>query len=215
MTPAIRLAVKRTLDLLSLIVVAAPAGACAVEKAASLHGDVVFGFWAQALALVPGLPGVFLRRAFYRLTLDRCASSFFIGFGALFSHRRSTIEGDVYIGPYAVIGSSRLRRGCLIGTRCSIVSGTGLHALDGHGRWAATDATRMQQIDIGEYAWIGEASIVMADIGASAMVGAGSVVSSRVPSRVVVAGNPARFARRLTTDADEDNQRGPNTVSIR
>jgi acetyltransferase-like isoleucine patch superfamily enzyme len=54
----------------------------------------------------------------------------------------------------------------------------------------------------------------MADIGASAMVGAGSVVSSRVPSRVVVAGNPARFARRLTADADEDNQRGPNTVSI-
>jgi acetyltransferase-like isoleucine patch superfamily enzyme len=147
-----------------------------------------------------------MRRAFYRLTLDECAESFFIGFGALFSHRHSKIEQDAYVGPYAVVGSAWLRRGCLLGTRSSVVSGANLHSLDSEGRWMPTDARRIRQVEIGEYSWIGEGSIVMADIGPSAMVGAGSVVSNRIPARVVVVGNPARIARRLTTDAGEGSQ---------
>ncbi len=102
----------------------------------------------RAFALLPGLPGVSLRRAFYKLTLDECADSFFIGFGALFAHRHSRIEQDAYVGPYAVIGSAWLRRGCLIGTRSSIVSGTE-HALarqpgalDGDRRHAASCRSR-------------------------------------------------------------------------
>ena len=156
-----------------------------------------------------------LRRAFYRLTLDQCADSFFIGFGALFSNRRSRIEQDAYVGPYAVIGSAWLRRGCLIGTRTSIVSGTGLHSRDSQGRWMATDATRIRQNEIGEYAWIGEGAIVMADVGPWALVGAGSVVSSNVPARVVVVGNPARIARQSTAAADEGGSGGVQAVSIR
>ena len=78
-----------------------------------------------------------------------------------------------------------------------------------------TDITRIRQIEIGEYAWLGEGAIVMADVGASAMVGAGSVVSSRVPARVVVVGNPARIARRLTADADEGSQGAGQAVSVR
>jgi virginiamycin A acetyltransferase len=212
---AMRYWIKRTVDLCCLIAVAPSAAMCAVEAAVSERGDVCFVFWAQTFALVPGLPGVFARRAFYRLTLDQCDESFFIGFGATFSNRRSRIEQDAYVGPFAVIGSTWLRRGCLIGTRCSIVSGTGLHSQDSQGRWMPTDLTRIRQIDIGEYSWIGEGSIVMADIGSSAMVGAGSVVSSRVPPRVVVAGNPARIARRLTADADEGGQGAVQTLSVR
>jgi acetyltransferase-like isoleucine patch superfamily enzyme len=214
MKSAIRSAIKRALDICSLVAVAPGAAMCKIESAASRHGDAAFVFWAQAFALVPGLPGVFLRRAFYRLTLDHCASSFHVGFGALMSHRNTTIEQDVYIGPYAVIGSARLRRGCLIGTRASILSGTALHSMDRQGRWLPTDPTQVRQVEIGEYAWIGEAAIVMADVGASAMVGAGSVASSRVPSFVVVAGNPARFARRLTPEGEEETESAAKTVSI-
>jgi virginiamycin A acetyltransferase len=206
--------IKRAVDLCCVIAVAPSAAMCAIE-AAFIKGDGFFVFWAQAFALVPGLPGVSLRRAFYRLTLDQCDESFFIGFGAMFSHRNSRIEQDAYVGPYAVVGSTWLRRGCLIGTRSSIVSGTGLHSQDSEGRWMATDMTRIRQVEIGEYAWIGEGSIVMADIGPSAMVGAGSVVSSRVPARVVVVGNPARIARRLTADADEGSQSAVPAVSVR
>src|SRR5262249_269386 len=66
-------------------------------------GMAFFVMGAQACALVPGLPGVFLRRAFYRLTLEACGESFFVGFGAWFSQRTSRIDEDVYVGPYAVL----------------------------------------------------------------------------------------------------------------
>jgi acetyltransferase-like isoleucine patch superfamily enzyme len=207
--------IKRAVDLCCVIAVSPAAAMCALEARVSGHADVFFVFWAQAFALLPGLPGVSLRRAFYRLTLDQCAESFSIGFGALFASRHSRIEQDAYVGAYTVIGSAWLRRGCLIGTRCSIVSGTDLHTRDSQGRWMATDLTRIRQNEIGEYAWIGEGAIVMADIGPSAMVAAGSVVSSNVPSGVVVVGNPARFARQLTADANEGRAGGVQAVSIR
>jgi virginiamycin A acetyltransferase len=212
---ALRQWIKSAVDLCCLVAVSPAAAMCAIEAAVTERGDASFVFWAQTFALVPGLPGVSLRRAFYRLTLDQCDKSFFIGFGAIFSHRHSRIEQDAYVGPYAVVGSTWLRRGCLIGTRSSIVSGTGLHSQDSQGRWMATDTSQIRQVEIGEYAWIGEGSIVMADIGASAMVGAGSVVSSGVPARVVVVGNPARIARRLTAGADEGSHGAVKAVSIR
>jgi virginiamycin A acetyltransferase len=102
--------IKRAVDLCCRAAVALPAAMCALEAALSPAGDVVFSFWAQTFAMLPGLPGVSLRRAFYKLTLDECADSFFIGFGALFSHRHSKIEQDAYVGPYAVIGSAWLER---------------------------------------------------------------------------------------------------------
>ena len=201
---SIRRALKRGLDMGCLALVCPCAALCALEARLSDRAEAMFTFWAQTFALVPGLPGVFFRRAFYRLTLDRCARSFFIGFGALFSHRHASVEEDVYVGPYAIIGSSWLHHGCLIGTRTSIVSGGELHTLDSNLRWTPADLGRLRRIDIGEYAWIGEGSLIVADIGAFAMVAAGSVVSSAVPAGIVVAGNPARFVRRLTVEASEE-----------
>ena len=52
-------------------------------------------------------------------------------------------------------------------------------------------------------------------VGASAMVGAGSVVSNPVPSFVVVAGNPARFARKLTPVSEQESQSAASLVSVR
>jgi virginiamycin A acetyltransferase len=188
---------KSAVDGVCLVVVAPAAAMCAAEAKLGPRAETVFSAWAQTFALVPGLAGVFLRRAFYRLTLDACGSSFSIGFGAMFSHRAASIEQDVYVGPYAILGSCRLGRGCLIGSRTSILSGGSLHTLDASGRWAPTDLNRLHRVDIAPYAWIGEASVIIADIGASAMVAAGSVVSSAVPAHTMVGGNPARFVRRL------------------
>jgi virginiamycin A acetyltransferase len=210
----LRTTVKRAIDGSCLALVAPCAWACALERKLT-RGDVAFTFWAQAFALVPGLPGVFLRRAFYRLTLDECARSFFVGFGAIFSHRRVVVGEDAYIGPYAIVGSSKLGRGCLIGSRSSIVSGGALHVLDSENRWTPADMTRLQQVEIGEYAWLGEACLVMADVGRAAMVAAGSVASSRVPPGVVVAGNPARFVRRLIADEDTEARSVRSTLSVR
>src|ERR1700757_3958342 len=92
--------------------------------------EAMFLFWAQVFSLFPGTPGVFLRRAYYRLTLIHCASNFYIGFGALFTHRHALVEQDAYIGPYALVGMAHLGEGCLIGSRASLLSGTAQHALD-------------------------------------------------------------------------------------
>lgn len=216
MTDAIRRGIKRAIDAGCLCLVGPAVVLCLVEAKLSDGSDVAFTFWAQALALIPGLPGVFLRRAFYRRALDRCAGTFFIGFGALFSHRAVIIEEDVYVGPYAIIGAARLRRGCLIGSRCSIPSGGAQHALDANLRWMPTDISRLRQVEIGPYAWLGEASIVLADVGSAAMVAAGSVVSTAVPPATMVGGNPARFVRRLIAPiADEEVPSVPAAASIR
>src|SRR5262249_4676196 len=183
-----------------------PAAAlCAAEEKVAPGAEAVFSGWAQAFALVPGVAGVFIRRAFYRLTLEHCAGNFSIGFGAIFSHRQATIEQDAYVGPYAIVGSCRPGRGCLIGSRSSILSGGSLHSLDPDGQWAPTDMTRLHRIDIGNHAWIGESSVIIADVGRAAMVAAGSVVSSAVPPETMVGGNPARFVRRLRP-ADPDKE---------
>src|SRR4029079_8913871 len=150
---------KSAVDAICLVMAAPAAVMCAAETRLGPRAETMFTAWAQTFALVPGIAGVFLRRAFYRLTLEACASSFCIGFGAMFTHRAATIEQDVYVGPYALIGSCRLGRGALVGSRSSILSGGSLHTLDASGRWAATDLTRLHRVDIGAYAWIGEASV--------------------------------------------------------
>ena len=192
----LRQAVKCGLDACCLALLVPSAWMCVVEG-----GESAFTFWSQVFALVPGSPGVFARRAFYRLTLEQCTGTFFVGFGALFSHREAVVEDSVYIGPYAIVGSARLRRGCLIGSRAGIISGSALHQLDANGQRAPTDRSRLRQVEIGEGAWIGEGALVMADVGRAATVAAGAVVSSPILPGVVVAGNPARFVRHVPAHA--------------
>jgi virginiamycin A acetyltransferase len=172
---AMRRILKRTIDACCLAVMAPFAILCALE--AKRGGEAFFTMLARGCALVPGLPGVFLRRAFYRLTLEACGESFFVGFGAWFAHRAARIDEGVYIGPFAVLGSCHLGRGSRIGGRCRI----------------------------GERARLGEFSVVLANVGASAMVGAGAVVSAAVPPSVVVAGNPARFVRCLAPPVEHEH----------
>jgi virginiamycin A acetyltransferase len=213
---AARRGVKRLIDGCCLVLVGPAAALCLIEARLTADSEAAFAFWAQTFALVPGVAGVFVRRAFYRLTLEGCGRTFFVGFGAICSHRTVTIEEDVYIGPYAIVGSSSLRRGCLIGSRCSILSGGALHVLDASLHWTPSDPSRRRRIEIGEYAWLGEAAVVLADVGPSAMVAAGAVVSSAVPPQTMVGGNPARFVRRLSMVAAEEEVPGvPATIPVR
>ncbi len=51
-----------------------------------LGPDRAFPGWSQALSLLPGLSGAYLRRAFYRLVFPRCGPDSHISFGTVFSH---------------------------------------------------------------------------------------------------------------------------------
>lgn len=168
-----------------------------IEKRISEENEAIFSLWAHMLAMVPGMPGVFLRRGFYSLVLNKCSRNCHIGFGSVLTHRQTVIEDNVSIGLYAIIGSVSIGKSCEIGSRVSIVSGKHQHTRDSDGGWSAFDHARISQIHIAPNVWIGEGAVIMADIGEGSLVGAGSVVTRGVPANVVVAGNPAKVLKEL------------------
>lgn len=200
-TSALTAALKAAADAIALVLVLPLGAASGLEHRLRPHAEGVFHFCAHTVALLPGLPGAYLRRAFYRLTLDRCDALCHIGFGAMFTHREVLVGRGVYLGTWALVGSADLREGTSIGSRVSLLSGTELHQFR-DGRWTPFDAERLRQIVLGPHAFVGEGAIVMADVGARTMVTAGAVVSSAIPHGIVVAGNPARFVRRLEPQPD-------------
>ncbi|MEE4382500.1 MAG: acyltransferase [Pseudomonadales bacterium] len=192
---------KDLFNLVALLLLAPCAALLRLFDVIGFGASEWFRFCSQMVALVPGIPGNYLRRAYYRWVLTECAADCQLSFGVLFSHREARVESGVYVGPYTLLGHVVLREGCLLGSRVSIVSGRQQHAFDSSsGRWLASDLSKFKEVEIGPYAWIGEGAIVMADIGAGSAVAAGSVVSAAIQDHVVVAGNPARFVRKLVVD---------------
>ncbi|MDX2441254.1 MAG: acyltransferase [Desulfobacterales bacterium] len=190
--------IKFLLNFLSLILVLPLITLCKLEALIfSKNAELFFHTCAHILAILPGLPGAFLRRAFYSLTLDECSSHCYIGFGSIFSHRSTTVEKHVYIGSYSIIGSAHLGEHCLIGSRVSILSGKALHVLGDDGMWTPYSAERLSQVKLERNVWIGEGAIIIADVGEGSMVGAGSVITTDIKSHIIVTGNPARFVKNL------------------
>ena len=71
---------KQLVELLATLAVMPVAGLCRVGI--WLCGpDRGFAGWSQLFSLIPGLTGVFLRRAFYRLVLPRCGTDCCLTFG--------------------------------------------------------------------------------------------------------------------------------------
>ena len=190
--------IKQLLHFLSLFLVSPCGLLCLMEKWISEEAEGVFLFWTQCFSLLPGLPGLFLRRAFYCQTLERCSPNVFIGFGTLFSHREVRLADEVYIGPYCLIGSVDIDRNCFIGSRVSLLSGKHQHGRDENGRWMVADRADFVQISIGYNVWIGEGAIVMDSVASGSQVAAGSLVNKPVPANVTVAGNPAKVVRNFT-----------------
>jgi len=197
---------------LGLAVVALPALTCWVEARLSGRNEV-FLFWGQAFALSPGLPGKYLRKCFYFLTLRSCSLRCDLGFLSYFSDRRSEVGRGAYVGCGVSVGLASLGDGCLVGNRACILNGGWQHTLGPDGRLTPFDHASARYVQIGTETWIGEGAIVMADVGSRCIIGAGSVVSGPVPDGCLVAGNPARFLRRLVEETPvppETQSQGPS-----
>src|SRR5258708_1756360 len=70
---------------------------------------------SQALALIPGLLGQYIRRAFLSRTLVRCASTATIECGTFFSSTGARIDDRVYVGPNCQLGLVHLECDVLLG----------------------------------------------------------------------------------------------------
>jgi virginiamycin A acetyltransferase len=152
----------------------------------------MFVMFAQACAMVPGLPGDYLRVAYYKLTLLECSLTSRISFGTFFAHRETAVGPGVYIGSYCVIGKTSIGERTQIASGVQILSGGHQHARDADGRITGSGEGQFTTVDIGADCWIGAAAVVMADVGAGSTIGAGSVVTRPIPTRSVAVGSPAK-----------------------
>jgi acetyltransferase-like isoleucine patch superfamily enzyme len=164
-------------------------GALVLGRAAAFPG------WSQALSLLPGLSGVYLRRAFYRLVLPRCASGSWIGFGTIFSHPTAMIGRDVYVGPYCCLGDVTLEDDVLVGSQVSIANGGAQHGIERLDIPIREQPGTWPRITIGRDSWIGDRAIVLANVGKQCVIGAGSVVTRDVPDLAIAVGVPAKVVR--------------------
>ena len=148
-----------------------------------------YSFFAQALALGPGMPGSYLRAAFYKLVLNHSSVDVTISFGTYFVDPDTIVAPLVSIGSYCVVGRSSIGPRTQIGSHVLVPSGRRQHLRNPDG--TLTDCLPGRTV-IGADCWIGDAAVIMAELGDGATVGAGSVVTHDVPPQTVVAGNPAR-----------------------
>jgi virginiamycin A acetyltransferase len=149
---------------------------------------------SQALSLVPGLLGQYLRRAFMTHVVDHCASTVVIGFGVLFSQAGCRLDDRVYIGPRCHLGLVHLEADVLLAAGVHVPSGPHTHGTDVSTPIRDQEGQR-RLVRIGAGAWIGSNAVVLADVGRETIVGAGAVVTRALPDRVIAAGVPARVVR--------------------
>jgi acetyltransferase-like isoleucine patch superfamily enzyme len=181
---------KRAIVGLSLAVAFAPAALSGFGR-----WEAAFSFFAHCFALAPGLPGDYLRVAYYRLTLAECSLSSRISFGAFFAHPQARLGPGVYIGSYCIIGMASIGPRCQIASAVQILSGRHQHQRGEGGEIGGAERGIFSRILVGRDCWIGAGAIVMAEIGEGSTVGAGSVVTRPVPAHAVAAGNPARVIK--------------------
>lgn len=150
---------------------------------------------SQAIAILPGIPGIYLRRAFLACVLKQCDITAEVHFGTLFSQADAVIEENVYIGPRCHLGLVHIQRDVLIAAGVHIPSGGQTHYFDDPNIPIKDQGGERTLVTIGAGAWIGSAAVVMADVGAGSIVAAGSVVTKPIPENVIAGGVPAKVIR--------------------
>jgi acetyltransferase-like isoleucine patch superfamily enzyme len=149
----------------------------------------------QALAMVPGLIGEYLRRAFLAHAIAYCDRSATIQFGTIFSQAGARIEANVYVGPRCHLGLVHLERDVLLAAAVHVPSGGETHGIADLERPIREQPGARRLVRIGEGTWVGSAAVVLADVGRHCVIGAGAVVTQPLPDYVIAAGVPARIIR--------------------
>lgn len=189
-----RSAIRSTLSLLFLGLVAPLSLPIRWMRRLDRH-DHLFRFGSQCISLVPGLLGIYVRRAYYVTVLPRCGKDVVIEFGTLFAQRDTEIGDRVYIGAFCNVGTCRIGDEVLVGSNVDIISGRYVHFCDDPDIPIRDQGGVFEKISIGDGSWLGNRSIVMAEVGSHCVIGAGAVVIRPCDEYGIYAGNPARPVR--------------------
>ena len=196
-----REAVKGVARLVATIVML-PALASFVIRRAVMGADRAVEGSTQALAVIPGLPGEYLRRAFLGYALAHCDASATVQFGTIFSQADAALDERVYVGPRCHLGFVHLEKGVLLAAGVHVPSGAATHGVADLDRPIREQPGVRTCVRIGAGAWIGSAAVVMADVGKHCVIGAGAVVTSPIPDYSVAVGVPARVVRSRLASAE-------------
>jgi acetyltransferase-like isoleucine patch superfamily enzyme len=186
----IRSLAKRLADAIALILVLPAVGLYRVSAAIGTP-EAVFPGYSQCFSLIPGLTGVYLRRAFYRCVLPRCGRDVCISFGSVFSHPTAELGDRVYIGIGCMIGDATLEDDVLIGSHVSIINGRRQHGIERLDIPVREQPGEYPRVTIGRDTWIGDRAVVTACIGEQAVVGTLSLVTKEFPDFCILQGIPA------------------------
>src|SRR5436190_8510874 len=112
----------------------------------------------QAWALVPGLSGQYLRRAFLCRTLQSCARSATIEFGTLFSSASASIGERAYVGPRCHLGWAVIEDDVLLAAGVHVPSGAHTHGIEDLDIPIRDQPATKTPVRIGRGTWIGRAA---------------------------------------------------------
>ncbi len=168
-----------------------------------VDADKAFHGASQAVSLWPGFLGEYVRREFYRLSLDECSDDCCISFGTIFSKRGARIGRRVYIGTNCTLGLVTIEDDVLIASNVDVLSGSSQHRYDDPRLPIREQGGSFTRVTVGADSWIGNRTVVMADVGAGSVIGAGSVVTKAIPPRSLAVGAPARPVGRRDADRVE------------
>jgi acetyltransferase-like isoleucine patch superfamily enzyme len=185
----------RDVFVVAAAVLTSPFWLAAWMESALSKKDGVFKACSEFLSLVPGKPGVFLRRGFYGMCLEAFASDTHVGFGTILAHPQARVGRGVYIGDRCTLGRVVIEDHATLGSNVDVLSGRRQHHFGRLDLPIQDQGGVFETVRIGRNAWVGNSSVVMADVGDDCVVGAGSVVVKPIPPRSVAAGNPAVVKR--------------------
>jgi len=161
----------------------------------SANKDTLFSAFSQLLSLLPGKVGAYLRSGFYSIIMQSYNANVHTSFATLFSQVDTEIAAGVYIGPQCNIGKCYIGENTLLGSAVHIMSGKEQHNFNDIDKPIKDQGGLFAKISVGKNCWLGNGALVMANIGDDCVVAAGSVVINDVPSKSIVAGNPAKVIK--------------------
>lgn len=162
---------------------------------------------SQAVSLLPGKTGIYLRRGLFEMILPAMGRDVEVSFGALLTSPNIRLGARTYIGPYSVLGEVTIEDDVLIASHVSIINGGQQHGIEHVDVPIREQAGAMRHVTIGAGSWIGERAVVMCNVGRHCVVGAGAVVTHPLPDYAVAVGVPARVVR--MRDASQDKNQSP------
>lgn len=158
--------------------------------------DKAFHGASQQMSLLPGLLGEYVRREFYRMTLEECSPDCCLSFGTILSKRGARIGRRVYVGTGCTLGLVTLEDDVLLASNVDVLSGSGQHRFDDPETPVREQGGTYARVTIGADTWIGNRAVVLADVGARCVIGAGTVVTKPVEAGSIAVGSPARVVGR-------------------